>query len=73
MALRDAMDAATIRMHYVSTHDNRADPLTKVMDVSLLLCFFDLQAPSMDLPCADDEEPELVSLSIYIQRASRGL
>ena len=45
LALRDALDAAAIRMLHVPTADNVADPLTKPTSVRLLDRFLAVTAP----------------------------
>uniref|UniRef100_A0A0G4GJG2 Uncharacterized protein n=1 Tax=Chromera velia CCMP2878 TaxID=1169474 RepID=A0A0G4GJG2_9ALVE len=45
LSLCDAFEAASVRLSFVSSEENVADPLTKPMSISLLLLFFTTLSP----------------------------
>uniref|UniRef100_A0A0G4HAY8 Reverse transcriptase Ty1/copia-type domain-containing protein n=1 Tax=Chromera velia CCMP2878 TaxID=1169474 RepID=A0A0G4HAY8_9ALVE len=48
LSLRDALDEASIRLSFVPSHSNVADPFTKPMSIELLLPYFASLSPCPD-------------------------
>ncbi len=48
LSLRDALDEASIRLSFVPSHSNVADPFTKPMSIELLLPYFTSLSPRPD-------------------------